>query len=281
MDKLTIFLLLVILLLAVVGLGLYLKFQLQKLFASRNNVMIDIEKRLALIDHAQKNLDKVSSNILSLQAILSDKSARGAFGEVQLKNLLANMLPDNGYALQYTLSNGMRVDCMLFLPEPTGHIAIDSKFPLENFQNNNDAAFKQDLKKHIKDIALKYIIAGETAQGAIMFIPAEAIFAAIHSRFRDIVEFAQRQNVWLVSPSTMMAVITTATAVLQDVATKKHVHIIQEHLVALGQDFVRFNDRMQKLVKHLDMTQEDMAQVNTSANKIISRFTKIEQVDLE
>ncbi|PCI36565.1 MAG: DNA recombination protein RmuC [Thiotrichales bacterium] len=274
-------LLTLILILVIVALGLYLKAEIQKIFTGNNSTIIDIEKRLALIDKAQQNLQQLSTNMLGLQDILSNRSARGAFGEVQLKNLLSNLLPRSGYKLQHTLSNGMRADCILLLPEPTGNIVIDSKFPLENFQRNNAAGCRIDIKKHIKDIASKYIISGETGNGAIMFIPAESIFATIHEDFVDLVEFAQQHNVWLTSPTTLMAIVTTASAVLQDTATKKHIHVIQEHLQALGQDFLRFNDRMQKLAKHVDMTKEDMNLVLTSSNKIVSRFNKIEKVDLD
>ncbi len=252
----------------------------------------DIVKRLALIDDAQKKLTDLSSNVVSLQEILIDKRSRGAFGEVQLKNLVQNMLPKDNCAFQFTLSNGLRADCILFLPEPTGHIVIDSKFPLENFQimTDYDASgsdrkkaqqiFKQDIKKHITDIASKYIIPGETSDGAVMFIPAEAVFAEIHGHFPDLVEFAHRANVWLASPTTLMAVLTTARAILKDFATKQHIHVIQEHLRYLAQDFERFELRMDNLAKHIDQAHRDVQQVHTSAKKITSRFVQIEKGEL-
>jgi len=225
--------------------------------------------------------------------VLSDKRSRGAYGEVQLGALISNMMPENSYALQYTFANGVRADCVLFLPEPTGTICIDSKFPLESYQRMTDTTlgeadrkaaeqqFRQDIKKHIKDISSKYIIAGETSDGAVMFIPAEAVFAEIHGHYPELVEEAQRARVWLASPTTMMAVLTTSRAVLKDAATRKQVHIIQEHLVYLAKDFDRFQSRMDKLASHIDQANRDVADVNKSAKKISSRFTKIEQVELD
>jgi len=260
-------------------------------FEKTTATFTDIVKRLALIDDAQKKLTELSTNVIGLQAILSDKRSRGAFGEVQLNHLIQNMLPTENYAFQHTLANGMRVDCLLFLPAPTGNIAIDAKFPLENFQKMTDfstnesdrkksqQAFKQDIKKHIQDIATKYVIKGETSDGAIMFIPAEAVFAEIHGHFPDLVEFAQRSNIWLASPTTMMAILTTASSVLKDTATRKHIHIIQEHLRYLADDFMRFDERMNKLAKHIDQAQQDVKQVHVSAKKISQRFTQIEQVE--
>lgn len=261
-------------------------------FAKTTETFADIAKRLILIDEAQRKLTDLSNNVLSLQAILSDKKSRGAFGEVQLNNLIQNLLPASNYALQHTLSNGMRCDCILFLPQPTGNIVVDAKFPLENFQRYNDLDvaeidrkkymqnFSQDLKKHINDIATKYIISGETAAGAIMFIPAEAIFAEIHTKHPDIVAIAQDKHVWLASPTTMMAILTTASAVLKDSATREHVHCIQEHLRALAHDFNLFNERMDKLAKHIESASNDAKQIHTSATKITRRFQAIESVEV-
>lgn len=261
-------------------------------FAKTTQTFADIAKRLILIDHAQTKLTDLSNNVLSLQAILSDKKSRGAFGEVQLNNLIQNLLPAKNFALQHQLSNGLRCDCMLFLPAPTGNVAIDAKFPLENFQRYNDLdspeserkkymqSFTQDLKKHINDIAIKYIVPGETANGAIMFIPAEAIFAEIHSKLPDVVAAAQEKRIWLTSPTTMMAILTTACAVLKDSATREHVTYIQEHLRALAKDFELFNERMVKLTKHIESANNDAQQINTSANKISRRFKAIEKVEI-
>lgn len=261
-------------------------------FEKTTATFADVVKRLALIDEAQKRITELSGNVVSLQEVLADKRSRGAFGEVQLNSLVRNVMPENSYELQYTLPNKTRVDCMLFLPEPTGNIGIDSKFPLEAFRNitnihlgdlERQAAerqFRQDIKKHIKDIADKYILPGVTSDGAVMFIPAEAVFAEIHAHYYDLVEEAQRARVWLVSPTTLMAVLTTARAVLKDSATRKQVHIIQEHLVALSKDFERFSKRMDDLSTHIRQAHKDVDQVHASAKKISSRFEKIEKVDV-
>ncbi len=250
-----------------------------------------IIQRLSLIDEAQKKITELSTNVVSLQAILSDKSSRGAFGEVQLSALIRNFLPENQFSLQHTLSNGKRVDCLLFLPEPTGNIAIDAKFPLENYQamhalTANDPyrkaaeqRFRQDLKKHVDDIGDKYILPGETADGAVLFLPAEAVFSEIVSYFPDVVEYAQKKRVWLVSPTTLMAILTTARAVIKDQATREQVHIIQQHLRALGKDFDRFQSRMDNLAKHIEQANKDVTDVHISARKITSHFRKIEAVD--
>ncbi len=262
-------------------------------FEKTNAIFTDVIKRLALIDEAQKKITELSSNVVDLQEILSDKQARGAFGEIQLSVLVHNVLPAPHFSMQHTLSNGKRIDCLLLLPKPTGNIAIDAKFPLENYRRltNRGATlqekqtaqkqFRQDLKKHIQDISEKYIIQDETAEGAMMFIPAEAIFAEIHANYPDLVETAQRASVWLVSPTTMMAILTTARAVLKDAATRKQVHIIQKHLGALAKDFTRFESRMNQLAKHIQQANDDVSNINISAKKISSRFEKIEQVELD
>ncbi|MDT8283514.1 MAG: DNA recombination protein RmuC [Gammaproteobacteria bacterium] len=266
--------------------------RLNKGFEKTTETFTDVVRRLALIDEAQKRITELSSNVVSLQEVLTDKRSRGAFGEVQMAGLIRNVMPEGSYELQYTLSNKTRVDCMMFLPDPTGHIAIDSKFPLNSFQKmmDNDAAdadrllaekqFRLDIKKHIKDIADKYIIENETADGAIMFIPAEAVFAEIHAHQPFLVEEAQRARVWMVSPTTLMAVLTTARAVLKDSATRKQIHVIQEHLVNLARDFDRFRQRMDSLSKHIQQANKDVEGVHISAKKISSRFEKIERVEL-
>lgn len=261
-------------------------------FEKTTATFTDVVKRLALIDEAQKKITELSSNVVSLQEILTDKRSRGAFGEVQLEALISNVMPNEHFALQYTLSNNKRVDCILFLPQPTGNIAIDAKFPLESFQRITDhnsseeerrtaeQQFKLDIRHHIQDIAEKYIIAGETADGAIMFIPAEAVFAEIHAHHPELVEFSHRSKVWMVSPTTMMAILTTARAVLKDAATRQQVHIIQKHLTDLSKDFERFQQRMDNLADHIKQAHSDVEQVHISAKKISTRFNKIEKVDL-
>ena len=254
-----------------------------------NNVMV----RLATIDEAQKKIDGLTTNVVSLQELLGDKRSRGAFGEVQLEALIRNMLPPGSYAMQHTLSNGTRVDCVLFLPEPTGTVAVDSKFPLENYHRmfSSDLGeieraqaqkqFKADIKKHVDDISQKYIIANETSDGAVMFVPAEAVFAEIHGYHADVVDYAMQRRVWIVSPTTMMAILNTARAVIKDVETRKQVHIIKDELGKLGKDFSRFDERMKKLADNIRKAHEEAANVEISSRKISQRFASIERVDLD
>ena len=262
-------------------------------FEKTTKTFSDILQRLALIDDAQKKITELSTNVVSLQAVLNDKRSRGAFGEVQLNSLIRNVLPEQSFKLQHTLSNGKIADCVLFLPQPTGNVVVDAKFPLENYrkmmdfdQANSDRKiaqrqFKIDIKKHINDISDKYLIDKETADGAIMFIPAEAIFAEIHGHQSDLVDFANKKRVWLASPTTLMAILTTARSVLKDEATRKQIHIIQAHLSDLAQDFNRFKGRFASLAKHIDQAAVDVKQIHTSADKISTRFEKIEQVELQ
>ena len=262
-------------------------------FEKTTKTFSDILQRLALIDDAQKKITELSTNVVSLQEVLNDKRSRGAFGEVQLNGLIRNVLPEQSFKLQHTLSNGKIADCILFLPEPTGNVVVDAKFPLESYRKmmdfelaNSDRKtaqrqFKVDIKKHINDISDKYLIDKETADGAIMFIPAEAIFAEIHGHQSDLVDYANKKRVWLVSPTTLMAILTTARSVLKDEATRKQVHIIQAHLSDLAKDFDRFKGRFANLAKHIDQAAVDVKQIHTSADKISNRFEKIEQVELK
>lgn len=262
-------------------------------FEKTTKTFSDILQRLALIDDAQKKITELSNNVVSLQEVLNDKRSRGAFGEVQLNGLIRNVLPEQSFKLQHTLSNGKIADCVLFLPEPTGNVVIDSKFPLESYRTMMDVEqdeltrktsqrqFKIDIKKHINDISEKYLIDKETADGAIMFIPAEAIFAEIHGHQNDLVDYANKKRVWLASPTTLMAILTTARSVLKDEATRAQIHIIQAHLSHLAQDFDRFKGRFANLAKHIDQAANDVKQIHTSANKIANRFEQIEQVELD
>ncbi|MBU2871932.1 DNA recombination protein RmuC [Colwellia sp. E2M01] len=261
-------------------------------FEKTTKTFSDILQRLALIDDAQKKITELSTNVVSLQEVLNDKRSRGAFGEVQLNSLIRNVLPEQSFKLQHTLSNGKIADCVLFLPKPTGNVVVDSKFPLESYRKMVDLEahetdrtiamrqFKVDIKKHINDISEKYLIDNETADGAIMFIPAEAIFAEIHGHQSDLVEYANQKRVWLTSPTTLMAILTTARSVLKDEATRQQIHIIQAHLSDLGKDFNRFKTRFANLAKHIDQAASDVKQIHTSADKISTRFEKIEQVEL-
>ncbi len=261
-------------------------------FKKTNETFVNVMARLATIDEAQKKIDGLTTNMVSLQELLGDKRSRGAFGEVQLEALVRNMMPPQAYEMQYTLPNGTRVDCILKLPEPTGMVAVDSKFPLENYHLMFGAAspaerlvaerqFKSNIKKHVDDIASKYIIPEVTSDGAVMFIPAEAVFAEIHAHHPEIVDYAMQKRVWIVSPTTLMAVLNTARAVLKDVETRKQVHIIKDELGKLGKEFGRFDERMKKLADHIRQAHEDAQDVHTTSQKISKRFDRIERVDLD
>ncbi len=262
-------------------------------FKKTNETFASVMARLATIDEAQKKIDGLTTNVVTLQELLGDKRSRGAFGEVQLEALVRNILPPGSYEFQATLSNKSRADCLLTLPEPTGKVAVDSKFPLENYNRMFDPAttdveraaakraFKADVKKHIEDIASKYIIEHETSDGAVMFVPAEAVFAEIHAYHADLVDYAMQRRVWIVSPTTLMAVLNTARAVIKDVETRRQVHIIKEELSRLGKDFGRFEERMKKLATHIRQANEDVQDVQISSDKISKRFRQIEAVDLE
>ena len=262
-------------------------------FKKTNETFVNVMARLATIDEAQKKIDGLTGSVLSLQELLGDKRARGAFGEVQLEALVRNVLPASAFEMQATLSNGTRADCVLRLPPPTGLVAVDSKFPLENYHRMFDPEtnevdytlaqkqFKIDIKRHVDAIGDKYIIAGETSDGAVMFIPAEAVFAEIHAHHAEVVEYANAKRVWIVSPTTLMAVLNTARAVLKDVETRNQIHVIKDELVKLSHDFARFDERMRKLADHVRQAHEDAQQVQISSRKISQRFAQIEGVELE
>ena len=261
-------------------------------FKKTNQTFMDVMARLATIDEAQKKIDGLTTNVVSLQELLGDKRSRGAFGEVQLEALVRNVLPVNSFAMQHTFENGTRADCALFLPEPTGVVAVDSKFPLENYHRMLDnklsdaekllaeKQFKLDVKKHVDDIATKYIISNVTSDGAVMFIPAEAVFAELHAYHADVIEYAMNKRVWVVSPTTLMAVLNTARAVLKDVETRKQVHVIKEELGKLSKDFGRFDLRMKKLADNIRQAHENAQDVHISSQKISQRFAQIERVEL-
>nr|WP_068634666.1 DNA recombination protein RmuC [Thauera butanivorans] len=256
-------------------------------FRKTNETFANVMARLATIDEAQKKIDGLTTNVVSLQELLGDKRARGAFGEVQLEALVRNMLPPEAFSFQQVLPNGTRVDCLLSLPEPTGSIAVDAKFPLENYHRMFDAAgpaerdaaqraFRVDLRRHVDAIAGKYILPGTTSDGAVMFLPAEAVFAEVHAYHPEIVAHAQLRRVWIVSPTTLMAVLNTARAVLKDVETRKQIHVIQDALGKLAKDFQRFDERMAALARHIEQASRDVQDVQTSSRKISAHFHKIE-----
>jgi len=265
--------------------------RLEEGFKKTNDTFVSVMERLATIDEAQKKIDGLTTNVVSLQELLGDKRSRGAFGEVQLEGLVRNILPPHAYGMQHTLPNGTRADCVLKLPEPTGMVAVDAKFPLENYHRMFEGSeperavasrqFKSDIKKHVDDISGKYIIPDVTSDGAVMFVPAEAVFAEIHAHHPDIVDYAMQRRVWVVSPTTLMAVLNTARAVMKDVETRKQVHIIKDELGKLGKEFGRFDERMKKLADHIRQAHEDAQDVHTTSQKISRRFVSIEQVELD
>ena len=262
-------------------------------FRKTNETFASVMARLATIDEAQKKIDGLTTNVVSLQELLGDKRARGAFGEVQLEALVHNALPPDAYAFQQMLPNGTRVDCLLTLPAPTGKVAVDAKFPLENYHRMFDAdaaepdrrsaqqAFRADIKRHVDAIAGKYILPGTTSDGAVLFLPAEAVFAEIHAYHPEVVAYAQHKRVWIVSPTTLMAVLNTARAVLKDVETRKQIHVIQDALARLAKDFQRFDERMAALARHIEQASRDVQDVHTSSRKISAHFHKIESAQLD
>jgi len=267
--------------------------RLEEGFRKTNDTFVSVMQRLATIDEAQKKIETLTGSVVSLQDLLGDKRSRGAFGDVQLEALVRNVLPPTGFEFQYTLSNGTRADCVLRLPPPTGLVAVDSKFPLENYhrmfdREANEAEralaqkqFKADVRKHVDDIARKYIVPTETSDGAVMFVPAEAVFAEIHAYNPEVVEYAIGRRVWIVSPTTLMAVLNTARAVLKDVETRRHIHVIKEELAKLGADFGRFDERMKKLADHIRQAHQDAEDVQVSSRKISQRFAQIESAEIE
>lgn len=252
----------------------------------------ELQTRLAVIDEAQKNLTELSSQVVGLQDILDNKQARGAFGEVQLENIVRDALPPGAFELQATLSNGRRADCLIRLPNPPGPIAIDAKFPLEGWRALRTAAdetaraqaaraFAADLQKHIDDIAGKYIIPGETAESALMFLPSEAVYAELHSNFGAVVEAAHRRRVWIVSPTTLMATLTTVRAVLKDARMREQAHVIQRQVGLLVGDVRRLEERVENLKKHFGQAEKDLKEIDVSAGKIVRKAGQIEELQFE
>ena len=262
-------------------------------FRKTNETFASVMARLATIDEAQKKIDGLTTNVVSLQALLGDKRARGAFGEVQLEALVQNILPPDAFAFQAALPNGSRVDCLLSLPAPTGDVAVDAKFPLENYQRMFDAdagglerraaqtAFRADVRRHIDAIADKYILPGVTSDGAVMFLPAEAVFAELHAHHAEVIAHAQAKRVWIVSPTTLMAVLNTARAVLKDVETRKQIHLIRDALGRLAKDFTLFDKRMEKLATHIRQAHDDVQEVAISSRRISGQFVRIERAEAD
>ena len=263
-------------------------------FRKTNETFTNVMARLAVIDEAQKKIDGLTSNVVSLQQVLSDKSARGAFGEVQLEALVRDTLPPGAYAFQSAVGSGReKADCVLTMPDGASRMAIDSKFPLSNYriaidatlpESERNAARKQfatDVKKHITDIASKYIQPGAGADSAVMFIPSEAVFAEVVGNHPEIVTQAQTMRVWLTSPTNLMAVLHTVRAVIRDAEMRRQLGVMKSELGKLGGDFGRFQERMEKLATHIKQAHDDAEQVQISSRKISGHFERIKTVDLE
>jgi len=265
---------------------------LEKNNAATAKTLTDLCERLAKIDVAQQKISNLSEQVVSLQEVLSNKQARGAFGEIQLNDLVVSTLPPSAYSFQVVLSNGKRADCVLNLPNPPGTIVIDSKFPLESYRALTEAKdererieasrfFKASVMKHIKDISEKYIIAGETAESALMFLPSESIYAELHANHTDVVENSYRAKVWIVSPTTLMATLNTVRAILKDAKMREQAGIIQKEVATLTDDINRLDDRIENLSKHFDLAVKDIGEIKISSGKISKRIEKIEDLQLE
>ena len=263
-------------------------------FEKTNKTFSSVLERLSKIDEAQKKIDSLSTDIVSLQSILTDKKSRGIYGEINLKHILVNVFGENNdriYKLQHTLSTGVIADSVLFAPEPLGTIAIDSKFPLENYRIMIDKEaskeerllaekqFKLDVKKHIDAISSKYIIKGETSDQAIMFLPAEAIFAELNAYHQDIIEYAYKKRIWLASPTTLMSTLTTIELVIKNIEKDKYTNIIHEELNKLSIDFTRYKERWDKLSRSIDAVSRDANDIHITTEKISKRFESINNVE--
>lgn len=269
--------------------------RLDENFEKTNKTFTSVLERLSKIDEAQKKIDTLSSDIVSLQGILTDKKTRGIFGEVNLKHILSSVFGENNkkiYELQHTFDNGVIADCVLFAPEPLGVIAIDSKFPLENYQimvdKNNDVGvrtsaeklFKSDMKKHIDAIASKYIIPGVTTDQAIMFLPAEAIFAEVNAYHQDLIDYAYKKRVWITSPTTLISTLTTLQIIIKNIERDKYTKVIHQELRLLDEEFKRYKDRWDKLYRSIETVSKDVKDIHTTTDKITKRFNSINQVEM-
>ncbi|MEQ9590474.1 MAG: DNA recombination protein RmuC [Parvibaculaceae bacterium] len=251
-----------------------------------------LNTRLAVIGEAQKKLDSLTTEVVGLQEVLGNKQARGAFGEIQLNDLVTSALPPSAYSFQTPLSNKSRPDCLIKLPNPPGSIAVDSKFPLDSYRRLVDASdetaklaatrqLRTDVQKHIKDISEKYIIPGETAESALMFLPSEAVYAELHARFADVVDQGYKARVWIVSPTTLMATLNTVRAVLKDAQMREQAHVIQAEVGKLLEDVSRLDARVDKLKGHFAQAEKDIRDIETSTAKITRKGERIKEVELE
>ena len=269
--------------------------RLDENFEKTNKTFTNVLERLSKIDEAQKKIDTLSGDIVSLQGVLTDKKTRGIFGEVNLEHILSNVFGLNNdkiYKTQYTLSNGTIADCVLFTPEPLGTIAIDSKFPLEHYQimvdkynsasirEHAEKMFKSDMKKHIDAISTKYIIPGETSDQAILFLPAEAIFAEVNAYHTDILDYAYKNRVWITSPTTLISTLTTIQIILKNIERDKYTKVIHNELRLLDEEFKRYKDRWDKLYRSIETVSRDVKDIYTTTDKITKRFNSINQVEI-
>jgi len=270
--------------------------RLDQNFEKTNKTFTNILQRLSKIDEAQKKIETLSSDIVSLQSILTDKKSRGIFGEVNLKHILVSVFGEKNekvYSLQYTLPNGTIADSILFAPDPLGTIAIDSKFPLENYRmmvdkklpqdirERYEKQFKNDVKKHIDAISGKYIIEGVTSDQAIMFLPAEAIFAEINAYHPEIIEYAYKKRVWITSPTTLISTLTVIQMIMKNIERDRYTSIIHEELNKLGIEFSRYKDRWDKLAKSIQTVNKDVENVYITTEKISKKFNMISGVEVE
>ena len=265
-------------------------------FEKTNKTFTSVLERLSKIDEAQKKIDSLSSDIVSLQTVLTDKKTRGIFGEVNLKQIMASVFGENNdkiYKMQYTFATGVIADCVLFAPEPLGVIAIDSKFPLENYRTMIDRTksaeirkeaekqFKTDVKKHIDAIKDKYIIDGVTSNQAMMFLPAEALFAELNAYHSDIIDYAYKNRVWITSPTTLMSTLTTIQLVIKNIEKDKYTNIIHQELNKLSIEFSRYKERWDKLSRSIDAVSRDASEIHITTDKISKRFDAINNVEVK
>ncbi len=269
--------------------------RLDQNFEKTNKTFINVIERLSKIDEAQKKIETLSTDIVSLQSILTDKKTRGIYGEVNLKHILTSVFGeknDNIFRLQYTLSTNVIADSVVFAPLPLGTIAIDSKFPLENYQmmvdkklpfqtrEHYEKLFKQDMKKHIDAISSKYIIPGETADQAILFLPAEAIFAEVNAYHPDLINYAYKKRVWITSPTTLISTLTVIEMIIKNMERDKYTSIIHEELNKLGLEFARYRERWDKLAKSIQTVNKDVENVYITTDKITKKFENINKVEV-
>ena len=270
--------------------------RLDQNFEKTNKTFMNVIERLSKIDEAQKKIENLSTDIVSLQSILTDKKTRGIYGEVTLTHILSNVFGeknDNIYRLQYKLSNGTIADSVVFAPEPLGTIIIDSKFPLEHYELMVDKKltneerikaeklFKMDMKKHIDAISSKYIIPGETSNQAILFLPAEAIFAEINAYHEDIINYAYNKKVWITSPTTLISTLTVIEMIIMNMEKDKYAKIIHDELNKLGLEFSRYKERWDKLTRSIETVNKDIESVSITTNKISKKFETINKVDMK